>query len=131
MVVPISKTLKNLRVLIVEDNTDLAEFYSELLLLNGCTTNVFYNSIDALTDFRYKVNDYDLLLSDISMAGMTGDELAVEVLKLKPDMPIVLCSGFHPNISTDELMGMGIKHFLPKPIDSSKLLDIINELKSC
>ena len=130
MVVPISKTLKNLRVLIVEDNTDLAEFYSELLLLNDCITNVFNNSLDALTDFKSKINDYDLILSDISMAGMTGDELAVKVLKLRPDMPIVLCSGFHPNISTDELMGLGIKHFLPKPINSSKLLDIIDELKS-
>ena len=130
MVVPISKTLKNLRVLIVEDNTDLAEFYSELLLLNDCITNVFNNSLDALTDFKSKINDYDLILSDISMAGMTGDELAVKVLKLRPDMPIVLCSGFHPNISTDELMSLGIKHFLPKPINSSKLLDIIDELKS-
>ncbi|RDH81417.1 MAG: hypothetical protein DIZ80_15125 [endosymbiont of Galathealinum brachiosum] len=131
MVVPISKTLDNLRVLIVDDNKDLAEFYSDLLSLNGCVTSVFNNGIDALTDFKFKINNYDLILSDISMPGMTGDELAVEVLKLKPDMPIILCSGFHPDLSTDDLMKLGIKHFLPKPIDSTKLLDIINELKLC
>lgn len=131
MVVSISKELKNLKVLIVDDNKDLAEFYSDLLLLNGCITSVFTNSIDALTDFKFKTNNYDLILSDISMPGMTGDELAIEVLKLKPDMPIILCSGFHPEISTDNLMNLGIRQFLPKPIDSSKLLDIINELKLC
>lgn len=131
MVVPNKKLSDSLRVLIVDDNESLAEYYSDLLTLNGCQTTVFYNSLDALADFKFKQNNYDLVLSDISMPDMNGDELALEILKVKPDIPIVLCSGFHPETTDQELLNLGIKEFLPKPIDSSKLLNIINELKLC
>ena len=131
MVVPNKKFSDSLRVLIVDDNESLAEYYSDLLILNGCETTVFNNSLDALTDFKFKQNNYDFVLSDISMPDMNGDELAVEMLKVKPDIPIVLCSGFHPETTDQELLNLGIRDFLPKPIDSSKLLNIINELKLC
>jgi len=131
MVVPNKMVADSLRVLIVDDNVSLAEYYSDLLTLNGCKTTVFNNSIDALTEFQFKLNNYDFVLSDISMPNMNGDELAVEMLKVKPEIPIVLCSGFHPETSDQELLDLGIRDFLPKPIDSSRLLDIINELKLC
>jgi len=129
MVVPQEKVSESFRVLIVDDNESLAEYYSDLLTLNGCETTVFNNSLDALTDF--KLNSYDFVLSDISMPNMTGDELAVEILKLEPKTPIVLCSGFHPGKTGQELLDLGIRDFLPKPIDSSRLLNIINEFKIC
>jgi len=129
MVVPQKKVSDSFRVLIVDDNESLAEYYSDLLTLNGCETTVFNNSLDALTDF--KLNSYDFVLSDISMPNMSGDELAMEILKIKPEIPIVLCSGFHPGKTDQELLNLGIRDFLPKPIDSSRLLNIINEFKIC
>ena len=131
MVVPQKKASDSFRVLIVDDNESLAEYYSDLLTLNGCKTTVFNNSLDALTEFKFKLNSYDFVLSDISMPNMTGDELAVEILKVKPDIPIILCSGFHPETTNKELLNLGIKDFLAKPIDSSRLLNIINEFKIC
>jgi len=131
MVVPNRMLTDCLRVLIVDDNESLAEYYSDLLTLNGCKTTVFNNSLDALTSFKFKQNNYDFVLSDISMPNMNGDELAVELLKVNPNIPIVLCSGFHPQTTDQELLNLGIKDFLPKPIDSTKLLNIINELKLC
>jgi len=131
MVVPNKKLTDCLRVLIVDDNESLAEYYSDLLTLNGCKTTVFNNSLEALSSFKFKQNNYDFVLSDISMPNMNGDELAVEMLKVNPNIPIVLCSGFHPQTTDQELLNLGIKDFLPKPIDSSKLLNIINELKLC
>jgi len=131
MVVPDEKVSNSLRVLIVDDNESLAEYYSDLLTLNGCKTTVFNNSLDALSEFKFKLHNYDFVLSDISMPNMTGDELAAEILKVDPNIPIVLCSGFHPQATDQELLNLGIKEFLPKPIDSSRLLNIINELKLC
>jgi len=131
MVVPDEKISDDFRVLIVDDNESLAEYYSDLLTLNGCKTTVFNNSLDALSEIKFKLNNYDFVLSDISMPNMTGDELAAEILKVNPDIPIVLCSGFHPQTTAQELLNIGIKEFLPKPIDSSRLLNIINELKIC
>jgi len=131
MVVPDNKRSDYLKVLIVDDNESLAEYYSDLLTLNGCKTTVFNSSLEALSEFKIKQNYYDFVLSDISMPNMNGDELAVEILKVKPEIPIVLCSGFHPQTTNQELLNLGIKDFLSKPIDSSKLLNIINELKLC
>ncbi|MCW8933257.1 MAG: response regulator [Gammaproteobacteria bacterium] len=129
MVVPNKMLSDSFRVLIVDDNETLAEYYSDLLTFNGCKTTVFNNSLAALSDFE--LNNYDFVLSDISMPNMNGDELAVEMLKVNPQIPIVLCSGFHPETTVQELLNLGIRDFLPKPIDSSRLLDIINNLKLC
>ena len=118
-----------IRVLIVDDEELMAEYLSDLLLSVDCETTVFLDSQDALEFLKPRLNDYDLVVSDISMPVLNGERLAEEILNIKPDMPVVLCSGDAPHTDQHELLKMGVKEFMPKPIDSSKLLQIIDELK--
>jgi len=118
-----------IRVLIVDDEELMAEYLSDLLLSVDCETTVFLDSQAALEFFKPRLNDYDLVVSDISMPVLNGERLAEEILNMRPDMPVVLCSGYAPHTDKNELLNMGIKEFIPKPIDSSKLLQIVDELK--
>lgn len=117
-------------VLIVDDEEFVADYFSDLLLSRGCTTTVFYDSMAALDNFKSSINHYDLVLSDICMPNMDGEQLAKNILNIRPDMPIILCSGYTPYTGQKKLQEMGIKDFLPKPIESGRLLDIVEELRS-
>jgi len=119
------------RVLIVDDEALVASYFNDLLLSRGCKTTVFNDSRAALDNFKSCVNNYDLVLSDITMPFMSGDQLAAEILNIQPDIYIVLCSGHTPSLNVQKLFDMGVKAFLQKPIDSSRLLNIVEELRVC
>lgn len=120
--------LPKVSVLIVDDEEMVAEYFSELLMSKGCETTVFHQARAALDSFKSQRDNYDLVLSDVVMPDLRGDSLATEILKLRPDMPIVLCSGFE-SIGKRELHSLGIKDFLKKPIDSGRLMQIIAGIK--
>lgn len=119
------------KILIIDDDEALAEYYSELLLSNGFHTTVFNSSKKALDYCRSNLHKYKLVISDICMPEMNGDRLAKEILSLNPEMPIILCSGYAEHISKEQLLNIGIKSFMEKPVNSSKLLTIIDELNLC
>jgi len=59
---------------------------------------------------------FDLVITDMTMPQMTGDKLALELLKIRPDLPVILCTGFSQNITKEKAKTMGIKAFLMKPL---------------
>ena len=124
-------TAMTAKILIVDDNESVAEYFSDLLISNGFATTVFNSSNDALNYCKTNLHDYKLVISDICMPNMTGDQLAKEILNLDSDMPIILCSGYMEHISREQLLEIGIKNFMEKPINSAKLLTIIDELNLC
>lgn len=119
------------KILIVDDNESVAEYFSDLLISNGFHTTVFTNSKKALDYCKTNLHQYKLVISDICMPGLTGDQLAKEILNIDSNMPIILCSGYMEHTSKEQLLNMGIKDFMDKPINSSKLLTIIDELNLC
>lgn len=124
-----SMAIRDLKVLIIDDEALMAEYFSDLLITKGCVTTVFNDSVAALEHLKSHKNSYSLVLSDINMPKLRGDDLAKEILNLYPDMPVILCSGEY--IDKNNLQAIGVKEFLQKPIDSTKLFQIINELKLC
>ena len=118
---------RDLRILIVDDEALMAEYFSDLLITKGCDTTIFNDSVAALEHLKSHNNSYDLVLSDINMPKLRGDVLAEEILSLYPGIPVILCSGEY--VDKKNLAAIGVKEFLQKPIDSTKLLQIINELK--
>jgi CheY-like chemotaxis protein len=120
-----------IRVLIVDDEDLVAEYFSDLLISRGCETTVYYDSTAALSHFNTKSDKYDLVISDFNMPNLNGACLAEAILNIKPDIPIILCSGDDLALNGEKIKSMGIKAFLQKPINSSKLLQIIDELKIC
>lgn len=84
--------------------------------VEGCTS-----SVDALERFRRAPARFDLVITDMTMPQMTGDQLAREIFKLRPGMPVILCTGYSSRIDGPRAEEMGIRALLMKPLNLSDL----------
>jgi PAS domain S-box-containing protein len=110
------------RILFVDDETMLTELGQILLESLGYTVTVTTDSREALSLFRSTPHAFDLVITDMTMPRLTGNELARELLAIRPNIPIILCSGFSELINEKQAKEIGIKEFVMKPY-SLKSLD--------
>ncbi len=115
-------------IMVVEDEAPLRQVYSELLSDSGYGVICFDNGLKALDTFKKDPGRFDLVITDATMPGLTGDRLCKAVLDRRPDMPIILCTGFSEQFSRSEAMAMGISKYVRKPLENKVLLDMVNEL---
>ncbi len=104
------------RALIVDDEAPLAEVMGEMVERMGYEAVVFSDSGNALQHFLSQPHAFHLLITDQTMPGLTGGELARIVLKHRPDMQVILCTGFSEKLSPEEAKSMGIRQYLLKPV---------------
>lgn len=116
------------RILFVDDEKALTDIGKEMLTSIGFEVVTRTSSIEALEAFRHRADDYDLVITDQTMPNMTGMELAREMLALRPDLPIILCTGFSDAVSYDRLRDIGIGDFIMKPILKHDLMASIARL---
>lgn len=121
---------QHFKVLIIDDDTAVAGYFSDLLISRGYQTTTFNDSVAALQHCESRLDEYDLIISDVCMPGLPGDQLAMQLLKLNPNKPIILCSGYTDHTSSLQLKQIGIRYFIDKPVDRSRLFKIIDELQS-
>ena len=86
------------------------------------------SSIEALELFKAQSDKFDLVITDLTMPKMTGDELVVELLRIKPDIPIILCTGFSAMIDEDKVKAMGMRAFVLKPILKRDIAETIRKV---
>jgi len=86
------------------------------------------SSIEALEVFRHKADAFDLVITDMTMPNMTGDKLAKELMSIRPDIPIILCTGFSEKMDEKKAMHMGIRAFVMKPIVMGQIANTIREV---
>ena len=116
------------KILIVDDEVVIID------LLKGVLENLNYrvvarnSSADALEAFRSRPEEFDLIITDQTMPHMTGAELAKEVMKIRPDIPIILCTGFSEILSENQAMAIGIREFVMKPVVLNDLADTVRRL---
>ena len=103
------------RILFVDDEKMLAELGQKLLETLGYQVTTRTGSLEALASFRADPDAYDLVITDMTMPGLTGRELARELLAIRPDIPIIMCSGFTEFANTDEARKFGIREIIMKP----------------
>jgi|GEM_PF-2382425 len=103
-------------VLLVDDEPALENIGKQILKSLGYQVTTRSSSIEALELFKAKPNHFDLVITDMSMPIMSGDILSAELLKIKPEIPIILCTGYSSKISDKTAKGIGIKAFVYKPI---------------
>jgi PAS domain S-box-containing protein len=103
-------------ILFVDDEVVLVDMGERMLNALGYRVTAVSNGAEALATFRENPGDFDLVITDMTMPGMTGAELSREILKIKPGFPIILCTGFSEIISEGEAKAMGIRRFLMKPV---------------
>jgi CheY-like chemotaxis protein len=85
------------------------------------------SSVEALAIFKVQPYNFDLVITDMTMPNMTGDKLAVEIMKIRPDIPTILCTGFSSVISEEKARALGIRAFITKPILRHELAVKIRE----
>ena len=115
-------------IMLVDDEKCIRKAYKGLLENYGFTVTAFTNGNEALAAFISQPDTYSLVLTDMTMPGMSGDRLAKEILERFPDTPIVLCTGFSENITNETVHRLGIKKLLQKPVSVSEMVGVIREL---
>jgi len=103
-------------ILLVDDEEDIIEMEKKMLELMGYQVTSYTSSIEALEVFHNNSDDFDIIITDMAMPNMSGDVLSTELIKIRPDIPILLCSGFSEFMSEEKAISIGIKGFLMKPI---------------
>ncbi len=116
------------RILVVDDEAPIVRLVSLMLERLGYDVASRTSSIDALEAFRANPDGFDLVITDMTMPNMTGDQLARELLAIKPDIPIVICTGFSDRVDKNMAESIGIKGFLMKPVVKSELAETIRLL---
>jgi PAS domain S-box-containing protein len=104
------------RILFVEDEEPLARLGEEAMKELGYEVLVRTSSVDALEVFRADPFRFDVVVTDQTMPNMTGEVLARELLQLRPDVPIILCTGFSHAITPEQAKAIGIRAYLLKPL---------------
>jgi PAS domain S-box-containing protein len=115
-------------ILLVEDEEPLARLGKEAMTGLGYEVIVRTSSAEALEDFRADPFRFDVVVTDQTMPNMTGEALAREMLQIRPDMPIILCTGFSHEISLEKAKAMGIRAFLLKPLLIKDLARALREV---
>jgi len=110
------------RILFVDDEAPIRDFVSRLLLLNGYQVTVYTNGVQALEDFRLHPEQFDLMVTDMTMPHLSGAELAQTILGIRPDLPIIICTGQSELINREKALAMGIRDYLAKPVLKHDLL---------
>ena len=118
----------NERILLVDDELAIAKMNRQLLERMGYRVTVRTSSVEALELFRFKPDDFDLVITDMAMPNMTGDELAMELIALRSDIPVILCTGFSKNISAEKAAKIGIKAFAYKPVVKAELAKTVRKV---
>jgi DNA-binding NtrC family response regulator len=101
------------------------ELSKQRLARFGYRVEATTGSMDALAIFREDPDGFDLVITDHTMPGMTGMDLAVELLKIRAAIPIILCTGYSETVSQERASQIGIKGFLMKPIAKDELAQAI------
>jgi CheY-like chemotaxis protein/two-component sensor histidine kinase len=121
------------RILLVDDDETIVKMGYKMLTLLGYEVTAIEDSRQALKLLKNNIDAYDLLISDQTMPGLTGMELAIEVLKENPEFPILLCTGYSSKVDEKKALELGCRGFVHKPLTiddlSKKIREILREKK--
>lgn len=115
-------------ILVVDDDELVSEYIGALLEAESYDVMVLNEPATALEYFKAHPDDFDLIVTDQIMPGLTGVEIAQSMLELRPDLPILLVTGYSEKISADNAESFGLSGFFPKPINENLFLDKVSNL---
>jgi PAS domain S-box-containing protein len=103
-------------ILFVDDEPPITDIGKQMLESLGYSVETRTSSVEALELFRADPYRFDAVITDMTMPHLTGDRLAREMLALRPDLPIVLCTGYSKAITSEKAHRIGIRSFVHKPL---------------
>ena len=116
------------QILLVDDEETIAKLEKQMLERLGYRVIMCVNSLEALQIFKIKSESFDLVISDMTMPNMTGDQLAREMIAIRPDIPIIICTGFSERINQEKAELIGVKGFLMKPIVKAEIAKTVRKV---
>jgi CheY-like chemotaxis protein len=111
----------NGRILFVDDEPALAHMTAEMLSRLGYDATVHTSSVEALKTFQAAPWQFDVVITDQTMPVMTGERLARELRRFRPDIPIILCTGFSHTMTASKAQALGVDALLLKPLGFREL----------
>jgi len=116
------------RILVVDDEAQILDMIELMLQSLNYKVITKMESIAALEEFRKNPDDFDLVITDQTMPGLTGFELSKRMLAIRKNIPIILCTGFSELVNEESVKAAGIRKFILKPILKSQLSVLIREI---
>ncbi len=116
------------RLMVVDDEPIVSDYLAALFTDVGYDVTTFSDPKAALTEFTRHPDAWDLVITDQMMPGMAGDRMARMMLERRPDLPVVLCSGYAEDTGAERARALGIGAFLEKPYDADVALDTVRSL---
>lgn len=117
----------NEHILLVDDEDMLVEVEQQALIKLGYRVTTFTDSREALAGFRSQPDRYQLVITDLTMPHMTGVQLAAELQRIRPGLPVILCTGFSEAITLEQVKNLGISDLLMKPINRANLAAAVHK----
>ena len=115
--------------MVVDDEPAVSSLLEASLVQCNATVEAFTSSELALGYFKENAKDIDLVITDQTMPDLKGIELSEKLLTHRSDIKIILCTGFSADVTEESALALGIKAFIYKPLEITKLCNTINELK--
>ena len=119
---------KHKHILVVDDEELLVRINKKRLEGEGYQVTAIADSKEALAVFTHNKDTFDLLITDQTMPGMTGAELAKQVLSMRPDFPIIMCTGHSDTFHEADAQELGISQYIYKPLKGDELLQATKEV---
>lgn len=116
------------KILVVDDEILLAELHGRLLEGLGYDVHVETIPEDALHLFTSDPHQFDLVVTDMTMPGLNGAELAKGILAQRPDLPIILCTGFSDLVNEEKARSLGVRDFAMKPLVRHQIAQLVRKL---
>ncbi len=120
--------LGNERILLVDDEEPIMRLEKQILERLGYHVTSRISSVDGLEAFKANPDAFDLVITDMTMPNMTGDQFARKLLSIKPALPVIILTGFSERINQENAADFGIKGLLMKPIVKSELAKMIRQV---
>jgi CheY-like chemotaxis protein/anti-sigma regulatory factor (Ser/Thr protein kinase) len=118
----------NERVLVLDDEPSIAKVTSQMLTALGYDVTSCTSTSEALERFEAQPDAFDLIVSDMTMPQMTGDQLARRMMAIRPEIPVILCSGFTKQITRSGAKAMGVRALLTKPLFQRELANTVRSV---
>ena len=115
-------------ILLVDDEKQVIKLARKVLTKLGYTVHTRPGSVEALALFRATPESYDLVITDMTMPNMTGIDLSRKLMEIRPDIPIILCTGFSAMIDEERAKALGIRAFIMKPVMKMKMARTIRRV---
>jgi CheY-like chemotaxis protein len=116
------------RILFVDDEPSIELLGKQMLVSLGYEVTTRNTAIAALELFRSDPSAFDLVITDMTMPLMTGDRMAVEMMRLRPDLPVIICTGFNELLSKERVQVIGIRALLMKPFLKNEAATVIRQV---